>query len=110
MTGQNGWAEWLTVVQQGGRRRALGLGSIGLILSALIVGGHPVLKGPPAIITLIGVGGMLESTLYLMFPGALPRILMCYIQHAKVATRIFGLTAILLGGICLYIWLQSISL
>lgn len=58
------WIAWLSEVQMGGRRRALGFGSLGLglVLNALIV----------------GIGGILEGTLYLLFPGALPRILLYY--------------------------------
>jgi ABC-type uncharacterized transport system permease subunit len=46
-----------------------------LFLSSFIVAFHPVWHGPFMIVTLIGVLGLIEGGLYLLFPGALRRIL-----------------------------------
>lgn len=101
------WVAWLADEQQGGRRRALGLGSLGFVLSALLVGGHPVFTGLPLLLTLIGIGGMLEGTLYLIFPGALPRILSCYAPHYDKIVRALSLAMILFGAFILYAWQEQ---
>jgi uncharacterized protein YjeT (DUF2065 family) len=61
----------------------------------------------PLLLTLIGIGGMLEGTLYLLFPGALPRILSYYAPRYKNIARLFSLVMILFGAIIFYAWCKQ---
>ena len=100
------WAVWFRHIQQEDRRKALSIGTAGLIVSAMIVGAHPVWTGIPLLLTLVGVAGILESTLYLMFPGALPRILSWYGPRYQGALMFFGFLMIFFGSLILYGWWQ----
>ncbi len=104
----NDWVTWLAHVRQEGRRKALSLGSIGLLLSALIVGFHPVWSGPSMLLTIIGVAGILEGTLYLLYPGSLNCILSFYEPRYKPIIRLFSLIMVLFGTIILYGWWEQL--
>lgn len=98
------WEAWFEHIRLEGRRKALTLGAFGLILSALIVGMHPVWRGGALLLTLIGIGGMLEGTLYLLFPRSLTLILSYCAPRCRVMVRFFGLIMILFGAIILCVW------
>lgn len=102
------WAECFARIREEGRHKALGLGLIELLISAFVVGGHPVWTGLPLLLTIIGICGMLEGTFYLLFPRALPRILL-FFEPRTDALKFMGFIFILLGAVILYAWWRQIG-
>jgi len=105
----NDWISWMDKIQEDGRRTAVIMGSIALMLSAFIVGAHPIWSGLPLLITLIGVIGMIEGALYLLFPGSLPFLLSFFTQKNTILIRSLSIFSIVLGAVILYIWWEGLA-
>lgn len=97
------WQAWLDGLRLKGRSESLTVGMVGLGVSALIVGFHPVWSGIPLIVTLIGVAGIIEGAVYLLFPAALPRALSLFAPHPRLFT-VWSVAVILLGAVILHGW------
>ena len=97
------WMGWLEKTRAGGEQSAVLLGMVGLMICAFIVAGHPVYSGPPLLITLFGLTGIIESTIYLLFPRTLGWVLGFFTGKARMF-RLLGLVSVILGVIILLIW------
>jgi hypothetical protein len=53
------WIAWMDIIREDGRRSAIVMGTIALMVSAFIVGAHPIWSGLPLLVTIIGVLGMI---------------------------------------------------
>ena len=100
------WIAWCKQISEGGRPSAVGLGAWSFMFCALIVGLHPVWDGPGMIVTIVGVIGMAEAALYLLFPAALPRLWSPFIKSA-VWMRMASVAGLVLGLIVLCGWAQQ---
>lgn len=102
------WLAWMNEIAQAGRHKAVAIGSLGFFVSAVIVGFHPVWNGMPALLTLVGVLGMLEGALYLLCPGALKPIV-GFFTARKQFMRIICLLWLFVALAILYGWWQQVS-
>jgi len=97
------WIEWCRRYLAGGKPAAIILGAVTLGICALIVGLHWVWSGLPMLVTIVGIIGMAEATLYLLVPAALPRIWAPFLSSPKWF-RLFGAGGAVLGLLILVAW------
>src|SRR6056297_3006531 len=71
------WSGWFEDVRMDKAYRALPIGCFTILLSSFMVAFHPVWSGFFMLVTVIGLLGILEGCVYLLFPGALRKILGC---------------------------------
>ena len=82
------------------------LGLFNLPLGLVVVLGHNVwVWGIPVVVTLAGWVMILKSVVYLLFPGALPRV-MPTDKRMVSAFRMAGAVSILLGTLLIYDWVR----
>ncbi len=84
------WAGWFDDIRQDGRHRAIPIGAFALLLSAFMVAFHQVWSGFFLLVTVIGVLGIIEGSVYLLFPGSLRGILGALAPNYKSTIRLFG--------------------
>lgn len=95
------WIEWCRRFQEGGEIRSLTLGTVSLFISSLIVGFHPVWNGPAMLITILGVIGMIESVIYLLFPAVMVPVWAFFIRSPAMF-RLSAGVGVLAGAFILY--------
>jgi len=103
------WLEWMESIRKKGRQKSIVLGMVGLMLSSFIVGFHPVWSGLPALVTILGVMGMLEGSLYLLFPNALLSVVRFFAPARASLFRGISLVIVLLSILILYGWWQQVG-
>lgn len=103
------WLAWLDGLRHKGKPETLVIGMTGLFISSLILGFHQVWSGVPLIVTLIGLIGVIEGTVYLLCPSMFPKMLACLVPHSRFFV-LWGILATVLGVIILCEWWGSYHL
>lgn len=98
------WRSWMLEMRVGGRQKSLSMGMVGLGISALIVGFHPIFEGKALIVTIIGILGMIEGMVYLLAPNVFPLMLTMATPTRNVTVRIMGAVIVLLALVILCSW------
>lgn len=96
------WLDWLAALQASGRRAALNVGMLELVVGALFVGVHPVWSGWGAVMTIIAAAAMVEGAFYVLFPGVFAKVLSMAVFRNPAVIRVLALVGVLLAVTILY--------
>jgi MFS family permease len=101
------WRDWVGLVREireRGRPASLVIGYLHLFLGTFIVSFHWKWHGLPLLLTLIGVKGIVEGCIYMLFPGVVPAIMKWYGLHARALFSISGLLTVIIALVVLDEW------
>ena len=104
MAQSDAWKAWFEDIRLDTSSRALPIGAFALALSAFIVAFHPVWSGFFMLVTIIGVLGIVEGSLYLLFPASLGGILSMIKPYYQNMLRFWGALFALLGMAIIHVW------
>ncbi len=84
------WGSWFEDVRHDDKHRALPIGVFALFVSTFLVSFYQASSGVFVIVPIIGVLGIIESMLYLFFPGSLKQLLGAIAPVRTLMLRLWG--------------------
>tara|TARA_R110002124_G_scaffold149220_1_gene315013 strand:- start:150548 stop:150940 length:393 start_codon:yes stop_codon:yes gene_type:complete len=96
------WSAWLGTLRGKESFHALPIGAFEVAFCALLLSLHQVWSGPFVLVSLIWFLGIIEGTLYLLYPAALSKVIGLFMPNCLKILPVFGIIITALGGFILY--------